>query len=139
MFMFAIFLAVISTAMEMTIVVKVSAIKRLFERFTFVGLAFSFLLSYGIGVAFGAGGLIAMTAGVLSTMISFVIYASGILEQMTAANLAIWKAQITNVIVVTGKTIRLIWLTITAPVRFAMWCHRKYASLKASTSHLLRR
>lgn len=70
MLTFVIILACMSTAFEMVIAAKIPAWRRLAHKSAIFNLIASMLLSYIVGIAFGAQGLIAMTAGVLSTLLS---------------------------------------------------------------------
>lgn len=63
-------LAIMSTVLELMIAAKVPAWRRLSAKSGLFNLLNSLFISYIMGVAFGATGLIAMTAGVLSTMMS---------------------------------------------------------------------
>ena len=63
-------LAITSTALELMIASKVPAWRRLSAKSPLFNLLNSLFISYLMGVAFGAAGLIAMSAGVLSTMLS---------------------------------------------------------------------
>lgn len=63
-------LAIMSTVLELMIASKVPAWRRLSAKSALFNLLNSLFLSYLMGIAFGATGLIAMTAGVLSTMLS---------------------------------------------------------------------
>jgi hypothetical protein len=70
MLTFAILLAVISTLFELMIAAKIPVWRRASARSLLFNLCNSILLSYVIGITFGATGLISMTAGILSTMLS---------------------------------------------------------------------
>lgn len=70
MLTFVILLAIMSTALELMIAAKIPLMRRLSHKSKLFNLLNSLFLSYLMGLAFGASGLIAMTAGVLSTMLS---------------------------------------------------------------------
>lgn len=70
MFSFAIILAVASTAIELMIAAKIPAWRRNAHKFKLFNLAMSVILSFVIGIMFGAAGLIAMTAAIMSTIMS---------------------------------------------------------------------
>jgi hypothetical protein len=70
MLTFVILLAFMSTALELMIAAKIPLIRKFSHKSKLFNLLNSLFLSYLIGVAFGASGLIAMTAGILSTMLS---------------------------------------------------------------------
>lgn len=63
-------LAVTSSVLELMIAAKVPAWRRLSAKSPLFNLLNSLFISFLMGVAFGAGGLIAMGAGVISTVIS---------------------------------------------------------------------
>jgi hypothetical protein len=63
-------LAITSTALELMIASKIPAWRRLSAKSPLFNLLNSLLLSYLMGIAFGAAGLIAMSAGVVSTLLS---------------------------------------------------------------------
>jgi hypothetical protein len=70
MLIFVFLLAGMSTFMELAIAAKIPAWRRLAHKSALFNIINSMALSYVIGIAFGAQGLIAMTAGVLSTLMS---------------------------------------------------------------------
>lgn len=70
MFMFVIILAVASTAIELMLAAKIRAWRRNAHKYKVVNLGLSVFLSFIIGILFGAAGLIAMTAAILSTIMS---------------------------------------------------------------------
>jgi hypothetical protein len=70
MFMFVIILAVASTAIELMLAAKIPAWRKNAHKYKLVNLGFSIVLSFVIGILFGAAGLIAMTAAILSTIMS---------------------------------------------------------------------
>lgn len=63
-------LAVTSTALELMIAAKVPPWRRLSAKSPLFNLVNSLFLSFLVGIAFGANGLIAMGAGVISTILS---------------------------------------------------------------------
>jgi len=63
-------LAVTSSVLELMIAAKVPAWRRLSAKNPLFNLLNSLFLSFLVGIAFGASGLIAMGAGVISTVIS---------------------------------------------------------------------
>lgn len=133
MFMFAMTLAIISTAIEMFLAGRFKFIHHLFVKYTVIGLIFSFALSYGIGVAFGAAGLIAMFGAILSTVLSYICYEFDLVRFFTPAMITETKKKINHVVMITAKTIKWMWLTVTAPVRFGLWVieRAKRAKMKA--------
>ena len=127
MFTFALFLAIMSTAFEMYVVVKFKFLRNLFLKSTTAGLIFSFALSYGIGIAFSAGGLIAMTAAILSTILSAIIYSARLLEYATEPKK---KQQVVNTKNTIVKTFKFWYNFFTAPVRAIMWFGNKVQVVK---------
>ena len=75
MFGFAITLAIASFLVEMMIASKVPLMRQLAKNNLLVNLAISLGLSYLIGIMFGAIGLTAMTAAIISTLMSVPGYA----------------------------------------------------------------
>jgi hypothetical protein len=65
-----IILAVTSTTLELMIAAKIPAWRRLSAKSPLFNLLNSLFLSFLVGIAFGAAGLIAMGAGVISTVLS---------------------------------------------------------------------
>lgn len=68
-------LAVVSTTLELMLAAQIPAWRKWSHKSKLFNLVNSLFLSYLIGIAFGAQGLIAMSAGVLSTMLSIPGYA----------------------------------------------------------------
>lgn len=75
MFTFAIILALASTAFELMLAAKIPAWRRLSHKSLLFNLGNSMVLSYLVGIMFGAAGLIAMTAGIFSTILTIPGYA----------------------------------------------------------------
>jgi hypothetical protein len=65
-----IILAITSTVLELMIAAKIPAWRRLSAKSPLFNLLNSLFISFLMGIAFGAGGLIAMGAGVISTVLS---------------------------------------------------------------------
>lgn len=70
MLTFVILLAIMSTALELMIAAKIPFMRKFAHKSKLFNLLNSLFLSYLMGIAFGATGLIAMTAGILSTIMS---------------------------------------------------------------------
>lgn len=66
-----IILALASSALELTLAARIKPWRMLCAKYSSVNMIVSLLLSFVIGIAFGAQGLIAMGAGVISTMLSY--------------------------------------------------------------------
>jgi len=70
MFSFVIVLALASFIFEMIIASKIPSWRRNAKKYKMINLVLSVLLSFVMGVLFGAAGLIVMTAAILSTLMS---------------------------------------------------------------------
>jgi hypothetical protein len=70
MLVFAAILAMSSFALEMVIAAKLPLWRKFAERYLLANMGLSLLLSACLGMVFGAVGLIALTAGVMSTLMS---------------------------------------------------------------------
>jgi hypothetical protein len=75
MLAFAMTLAIMSTIVEMMFAVNFKSWREAAHKYKAVNMIISLLLSFAIGMMFGAGGLIAMTAGMISTVLSIPGYA----------------------------------------------------------------
>jgi len=75
MFTLAIMLAMASTIIEISFAAKIPVWRRAAKRNKTINMIISILLSYILGIAFGAGGLIAMSAAMISTVLSIPGYA----------------------------------------------------------------
>lgn len=64
-------LAVTSTVLELMIAARIPVWRKLSHKSKLFNLVNSLVLSFLIGIAFGAAGLIAMGAGVISTLLSY--------------------------------------------------------------------
>lgn len=126
MLTFVIILAVMSALLELMIAAKIPAWRRLSHKSKLFNLLNSLFISYVIGIAFGATGLIAMTAGVFSTMLSVPGYAvlhwayESPEAQKHGGNLFVhykqkWKVAITDLVNLIYKIIKVItfpiWVT----------------------------
>lgn len=70
MFTFAIILALASTCFELMLAAKIKLMRVMSHKSLTFNLANSMVISWITGMMFGAAGLIAMTAGILSTLMS---------------------------------------------------------------------
>jgi hypothetical protein len=75
MFAFAFMLAIASFVFEMMLAAKIPAWRQNAKRNKIINLVLSVLLSFIMGVLFGAAGLIVMTAAIISTLMSVPGYA----------------------------------------------------------------
>lgn len=123
MLMFAMMLAVTSTIVEIVLLLKFKPLLNFLLKHKTLDLIFSFALSYFLGVMFGASGLIAMTAGIFSTLLSLMVYESGILKQEN-------REKITNTKNTVVKTIKFWYRVASSPVRAIGWCSSKVNTMK---------
>lgn len=123
MLMFAMMLAVTSTIMEIVLLLKFKPLLNFLLKHKTLDLIFSFALSYVLGVMFGASGLIAMTAGIFSTLLSLMVYESGILKQEN-------REKVTNTKNTVVKTIKFWYRVASSPVRAIGWCSSKVNTMK---------
>jgi len=135
MFTFVFMLAIASTVFEMLIASKFPVWRKIAHKSKLANLAMSIFLSYILGAAFGAAGLIAMTAAILSTLMSIPGYAYLSWNYDTPKAQALpeksryqhgskkWKQIGSDTVKVTYGTLKV----VTAPV----WIPRKiYKSIK---------
>ena len=135
MLTFVFLLAFASFAFEMLIASKFSLWRKLAYKSKLANLTMSILLSYLLGIAFGAAGLITMTAAILSTLMSIPGYTILAWNFDTPKAQALpersryqheskkWKQVGSDTVKMTYGTLRV----ITAPV----WISRKiYKSIK---------
>lgn len=71
---FAIVLAICSSILEFSIMLKSPALRKLALRYPLVGIVLSISLSWLLGMLFGAAGAIIMFAGVASTAMTAPVY-----------------------------------------------------------------
>lgn len=121
--MFAVMLAVTSTIVEIVLLLKFKPLLNFLLKHKTLDLIFSFALSYFLGVMFGASGLIAMTAGIFSTLLSLMVYESGILKQEN-------REKVTNTKNTVVKTIKFWYRVASSPVRAIGWCSSKVNTMK---------
>ena len=123
MFSFMIMLAIASAIVELTFASKFPAWRKAAKRNKAINLSISLALSFVLGIMFGAAGLIAMAAAIISTVIAMPGYA--FLEwaydspeaQKHGGNLIQyytkrWKVALTDLVNLTFKIIKI----ITAPI-----------------------
>lgn len=127
MLLFAMMLAVTSTIVEIVLLLKFKPLLNFLLKHKALDLIFSFALSYVLGTLFGATGLIAMTAGIFSTLLSMVIYESGMLKPENREKVTETK----NMVV---KTIKFWYRVASSPVRAIGWCSNKVNAVKAKVS-----
>lgn len=130
-------LAVTSCALELMIAAKVPAWRRLSAKSPLFNLLNSLVISFVMGLAFGASGLIAMGSGVISTIMSVPGYQflhwnydsemakrhGGSMYQHTMKK---WKTVISDFIKIIYKVLRI----ITAPIWITRTVLLKYNSYK---------
>ena len=125
MFTLAIMLALASTIIEISFAAKVPVWRKAAKKNKTINMIISILLSFILGILFGAGGLIAMSAAMISTVLSIPGYA--FLEwaydspqaqkrggnQIEYYNKR-WKQALADLVQLTYKVIRIITLPIWA-------------------------
>lgn len=145
MFAFAIILAIASTAFELMIAAKIPLWRQLSHKSLIFNLGNSMILSYLVGIMFGAAGLIAMTAGIFSTLMTIPGYkflhwcydspqaqARGgnqllYMHQQWIKLTAKWAQALRDLATVIYKIIRF----ITFPIWFTRACLLKYRAFKS--------
>jgi hypothetical protein len=83
-----------STAIEMMLVYKIKPMRDAFRRWTVLGLLFSFVMSWFMGMIFGAPtGLIIFGGAIMSTALSAIIYSLHLIElfEITMEKAAVMK------------------------------------------------
>lgn len=75
-------LGVVSILLELWLVARFPWLLAIFEANILVGLAFSLVLSWLLGEAFGATGLVVLIAACGSTVVTAAVYRSGLLLRM---------------------------------------------------------
>lgn len=143
MFTFVMMLAVMSTVLELMIAAKIPAWRRLSHKSKLFNLLNSLFLSYIMGIAFGAAGLIAMTAGVISTMLSVPGYAllnwayESPQAKQHGGNMFVyykkrWKTAITDLVHLIYKIIKIITFPIWGTRAVMIWFNQTFR--KTATS-----
>jgi len=142
MFSFVIILALSSTAIEMLIAAKFPIWRRYAHKYKLINLTLSLGLSFVLGELFGAGGLIAMTAAIVSTILSIPGYAilNYAYDSPKAAqhngNLFAYKwAKWKQAFIDFGNLIYKIIKIITAPIWITRNLVNKYRELTSKTTH----
>lgn len=75
----ALTLGVVSIVLELWLVYRFSILLEIFERNILAGLAFSLVLSWLLGEAFGAAGMTVLVAAIGSTLVTAIVYRTGAL------------------------------------------------------------
>jgi uncharacterized membrane protein len=125
MFTLAIMLALASTVIEISFAAKVPVWRKAAKKNKTINMIISILLSFILGILFGAGGLIAMSAAMISTVLSIPGYA--FLEWAYDSPQAAqrggnqieyynkrWKQALADLVQLTYKVIRIITFPIWA-------------------------
>lgn len=76
----ALALATAAVLFELALAVRYRALLAAFRRRPLLGIAASVGLSWALGSVFGASGMIVMFAAIASTVVSGLVYVSGIIE-----------------------------------------------------------
>ena len=132
-----IILAVTSTLLELMIAAKIPAWRRLSAKCPLFNLLNSLFLSFLVGIAFGAAGLIAMGAGVISTVLSVPGYQflywnyDSPQAQRCGGNImkhsrAKWGTAVSDLFKIIYKVIRF----VTAPLWITRAMLKKYSAYK---------
>lgn len=123
-------LAFMSVGLEMFFVCQYESLRNFMIHHEKFGLFFSFFLSFAIGEAFGAHGVIALFAGITSTVITIVIYNTGLLHYVDKYrdNKDEISAKFTSFVQVTKGAIIFWWKVFIFP-------YRAYVVVKTSTQH----
>ena len=77
LFMMMIWLAVASTVVEMMFAARIPSWRKNAHKYKWVNMTLSLLLSFILGLMFGAAGLIALGAAMISTVLSITFAANG--------------------------------------------------------------
>lgn len=127
-------LSFMSVGLEMFFVCQYETLRLFMIHHEKFGLFFSFFLSFAIGEAFGAHGVIALFAGVTSTVITIVIYNTRLLHYVDT-----WRthkdeisAKFTSFVQVTKGAIIFWWRIFTFPFRLYAAAKRKLQALNSS-------
>ena len=126
MFSMAIMLAVMSTGVEMYLVTQYEWLEHLMIKYKKMGIWVSFILSFILGTVFGMEGLVTGFAAIMSTIMSVVIYQSGLLkyaEQGKRAEIAAKTKKFFNELF---GIVRSTWNIIVAPYRFCQYVRRQW-------------
>lgn len=137
LFSMMITLAVCSSLLEITLAARIKPWRMFCAKYSSANMIVSLMLSYIIGIAFGAEGLIAMGAGVISTILSYPGYKflywnydspQAIAQGGNRSSFYYhkWKEVIVDFGNMVYKTLRL----ITFPIRIIRKIRNKFSSLK---------
>lgn len=138
LFSMMIVLAVTSAILELMIAAKVPAWRRLSYRSKLFNLVNSLVLSYLMGIAFGAAGLIAMGAGIISTLLSYPgykflywMYDSPMAQKHGGNMFEYTKSKWLQAFKDLAKVIYAVIRVITFPIWIVRWTFVKLNKLKA--------
>ena len=139
MLSFVILLAVMSSLFEGMLAAKIPILRKIGHKSKLANLMISILISYILGVAFGAGGLIAMTAAILSTIMSIPVYtylywnydspkAKSLPEKSQYSHQAKkWKQVGADTVKMTYGTLKV----VTAPIWIPRGIYRKFKPVRS--------
>lgn len=137
-----IILAITSTLLELMIAAKIPAWRRLSAKSPLFNLINSLFLSFLVGIAFGAAGLIAMGAGVISTVLSvpgyqflYWNYDSPHAQKYPGGIIKHRKKEVFAVIGRFFKLIYRIMQIITFPIWAAAQLQKKYSKYKNRSAY----
>lgn len=137
-----IMLAIASTVVELMFAAKIPAWRKNAHKFKWLNMVISIALSFILGIAFGAAGIIALGAAMISTVLSIPGYAllhwnyDSSQAQKAGGNLIAsgwkkWKQALSDLFKIIYKLIRF----ITAPIWITRNIIHKYQSYKYKVSN----
>lgn len=132
-----IMLAIASTVVELMFAAKIPSWRKNAHKFKWLNMVISIGLSFILGIAFGAAGIIALGAAMISTVLSIPGYAflawnydspqaQRYPEGLLAHNLKKWKTVISDFFKILYKILRV----ITAPIWITRSIVQKYNNYK---------
>lgn len=117
--------AVIAVVFELSIVSRVAALRQTMSRHPLAGVAFSIGLSLLLGALFGAAGVMLLMAGVISTVITGIIYALWGKVGNKTSQAAQWWADTKAAYRPLLKFIKYTAIVLTSPLWIPVVIHRK--------------
>ncbi len=121
-------LAGCSVWLELKLFQKVPALRKVVGKWALVGIAISLALSYFLGAAFGAGGIIVLMAGLLSTAIAEPFrrtFNQASAVQAKVEKLNYWKKNTEETYHYVLVGIKWLCVLLLAPLWLPVWYHEK--------------
>lgn len=112
-------LTAVSAVIELAIVSKVPVLGHLFDKLWLIGMFWSIGLSWFLGTIFGAAGLIALSAGLLSTCVTMVVYRFHLMEAAHSFK----QNQLPKIVQVGRDVLRVMYITLRI-ITFPIWATR---------------